>query len=120
MRNEFTLFKNWNVSFSMYSYLGHKKTMSRFTNSNALLNITNSIVRESYNIYQNGSFLRFDNISVGYTFPKTMIQPLKIQALSVNLTLKNVGVISGWSAGDPENSDANTPRTLLFGLNMTL
>ena len=52
--------------------------------------------------------------------PKTMIQPLKIQALSVNLTLKNVGVISGWSAGDPENSDANTPRTLLFGLNMTL
>ena len=35
MRNEFTLFKNWNVSFSMYSYLGHKKTMSRFTNSNA-------------------------------------------------------------------------------------
>lgn len=47
-------------------------------------------------------------------------QPLKIQALSVNLTLKNVGVISGWSAGDPENSDANTPRTLLFGLNMTL
>lgn len=142
MRNEFTLFKNWNVSFSMYSYLGHKKTMSRFTNSNALLNITNSIVREywtpdnpindyprlkatspggvSYNIYQNASFLRFDNISVGYTFPKTMIQPLKIQALSVNLTLKNVGVISGWSAGDPENSDANTPRTLLFGLNMTL
>ena len=130
------------LSFSMYSYLGHKKTMSRFTNSNALLNITNSIVREywtpdnpindyprlkatspggvSYNIYQNASFLRFDNISVGYTFPKTMIQPLKIQALSVNLTLKNVGVISGWSAGDPENSDANTPRTLLFGLNMTL
>ena len=49
-----------------------------------------------------------------------MIQKLKIQALSLNLTLKNVGVISGWPAYDPENSDANTPRTLLFGLNMTL
>lgn len=103
MRNEFTLFKNWNVSFSMYSYLGHKKTMSRFTNSNALLNITNSIVREywtpdnpindyprlkatspggvSYNIYQNASFLRFDNISVGYTFPKTMILFVKREVI---------------------------------------
>jgi outer membrane receptor protein involved in Fe transport len=40
MRNEFTLFKNWNFSFSMYSYLGHVKTMDRFTNSNALLNGT--------------------------------------------------------------------------------
>lgn len=140
MRNEFTLFKNWNFSFSMYSYLGHVKTMDRFTNSNALLNVTNSIVREywtpenpineyprlkaqapvSYSIYKNASFLRFDNISLGYSFPKAMIQRLKIQALSLNLTLKNVGVISGWPAYDPENSDANTPRTLLFGLNMTL
>ena len=140
MRNEFTLFKNWNFSFSMYSYLGHIKTMDRFTNSNALLNVTNSIVREywtpenpineyprlkaqapvSYSIYKNASFLRFDNISLGYSFPKAMIQRLKIQALSLNLTLKNVGVISGWPAYDPENSDANTPRTLLFGLNMTL
>ena len=140
MRNEFTLFKNWNFSFSMYSYLGHVKTMDRFTNSNALLNVTNSIVREywtpenpineyprlkaqapvSYSIYKTASFLRFDNISLGYSFPKAMIQRLKIQALSLNLTLKNVGVISGWPAYDPENSDANTPRTLLFGLNMTL
>lgn len=140
MRNEFTVFKNWNLSFSMYSYLGHIKSMGRFTNDNALLNVTNSIVREywtpenptnefprlkakapvSYSIYKKASFLRFDNISVGYTFPKAMIQKLKIQALSLNLTLKNVGVISGWPAYDPENSDANTPRTLLFGLNMTL
>lgn len=142
MRNEFTIFKNWNFSFSMYSYLGHIKSMGRFTNSDALLNITNSIVREywtpenptnefprlrgntpsnvSYSIYKKANFLRFDNISVGYSFPKEMIQKLKIQGLSMNLTLKNAGVISGWPAYDPENSDANTPRTLLFGLNMTL
>lgn len=140
MRNEFTIFKNWNFSFSMYSYLGHIKSQGRFTNDNALLNVTNSIVREywtpenpindyprlkaqapvSYNIYKKANFLRFDNISVGYSFPKEMIQKLKIQGLSMNLTLKNVGVISGWPAYDPENSDANTPRTLLFGLNMTL
>lgn len=140
MRNEFTLFKNWNLSFSMYSYLGHIKTRGRFTNSDALLNVTNSIVREywtpenpindyprlkaqspvSYSIYKNASFVRFDNISLGYSFPKNMIKKLKLQSLNMNLTLKNVGVISGWPAYDPENSDSNTPRTLLFGLNMVL
>ena len=41
MRNEFTLFKNLTFSFSMYSYLGHKQTLGRFTNDNALLNVTN-------------------------------------------------------------------------------
>ena len=46
MRNEFTLFKNLTFSFSMYSYLGHKQTLGRFTNDNALLNVTNQIKRE--------------------------------------------------------------------------
>ena len=89
MRNEFTIFKNWNVSFSMYSYLGHKKSLDYFTNNNALLTVTNSIKRQywtpdnpindyprlratspggiSYSIYKNSSFLRLDNITVGYT-----------------------------------------------------
>ena len=25
MRNDFTLFKNFNISFNMYSYIGHKR-----------------------------------------------------------------------------------------------
>ena len=106
MRNEFTLFKNLTFSFSMYSYLGHKQTLGRFTNDNALLNVTNQIKREywtpenrnneyprlaskkpsgvTYAIYKNASFLRFDNISLGYSFPKRLIEPLKIQALNIN------------------------------------
>ena len=46
MRNDFTLFKNFNISFNMYSYIGHKKTLGRFTNDNALLNVTNQIKRD--------------------------------------------------------------------------
>lgn len=46
MRNEFTLFKNLTFSFSMYSYLGHKQTLGRFTNDKLLLNVTNQIKRE--------------------------------------------------------------------------
>lgn len=142
MRNEFTVFKNFNVSFSMYSYLGHKKSLGRFTNDNALLNTTNQTRRDywtpdnpindyprlgakkpsgvSYSIYKNASFLRFDNVSVGYTFPKKMIEPWKINALNLNLTLKNAGYISSWPGYDPENSDSNTPKVVYFGVNLTL
>lgn len=142
MRNEFTLFKNFDISFSMYSYLGHINSMGRFTNNNALLNTVNQIKREywtaenpindyprlsakspdgiTYYIYKKASFLRFDNISVAYTFPKKFIERLKLDDLRLNLTVKNVGYISRWPAYDPENPDSNTPRTITFGINMTL
>lgn len=142
MRNEFTLFKNFDISFSMYSYLGHIKTMGRFTNNNALLNTVNQIKREywtpenpindyprlsakspsgiSYSIYKKASFMRIDNLSLGYTFPKNLLTPLKLEALRLNLTVKNLGYFTGWQAYDPENSDSNTPRTITFGINMTL
>lgn len=142
MRNEFTLFKNWNASFSVYSYMGHKKAMGRFTNSDALLTVTNQIKRDywtaenpindyprlrakspggiGYSIFKNNSFLRFDNISVGYNFPSSMLKSAKIERLNINLTLKNAGVISNWPAFDPENSDANTPTTVYLGVNLTL
>lgn len=142
MRNEFTLFKNFDISFSMYSYLGHIKKMDRFTNNNALLNTVNQIKREywtpdnpindyprlsaknpggiTYYIYKHASFMRIDNISLGYTFPKRLLAPLKLEALRLNLSMKNVGYFTGWSAYDPENSDSNTPRTITFGINMTL
>ena len=142
MRNEFTLFKNFDISFSMYSYLGHVKKMDRFTNNNALLNTVNQIKRDywtaenpinsyprlgakspsgvTYYIYKKADFLRLDNISVGYTFPKALISPLRLEALRLNLTVKNVGYFTGWPAYDPENSDSNTPRTITFGINVTL
>lgn len=142
MRNEFTLFKNFDISFSMYSYLGHIKSMGRFTNNNALLNTVNQIKREywtpenpindyprlsakspsgiGYSIYKKASFMRIDNVSFGYTFPKNLLKPLKLEALRFNLTVKNLGYFTGWPAYDPENSDSNTPRTITFGINMTL
>lgn len=142
MRNEFTIFKDFDISFSMYSYLGHVKTMARFANNHVLLNTTNQIKREywtpnnpindyprlsakspsgiSYNIYKSASFLRVDNLSFGYTFPKDVIKPLKMEKLRINLTVKNLGYLTKWPAWDPENPDSNTPRTITIGVNMTL
>ena len=72
------------------------------------------------NIYALLSFSGQQYISIGYTFPKKLIEPLRIQNLNVNATMKNAGYISGWPGYDPENSDANTPRVIYFGINLTL
>lgn len=143
MRNELTFFKNFTFSMSLYSYLGHKKEFNRAKNDGALLNLTNQIKRDywtpenptndyarltakrpqgiDFSVYRNASFIRFDNISLGYEVPKSFLKNAKIERMNVNVTLRNVGYIApGWPGEDPENSGKNTPRLLNFGINLTL
>lgn len=139
MRNSFTFLENFNFSFNLYSYLGHYKTFNRALNNGALINTTNQIRNDywtpgnptneyarlgaktpvTFNVWRKANFVRLDNISLGYQFPKRLIQPLKLEALNMSLTMKNMAYISCWPGEDPENSGANTPRTVYFGLNVT-
>lgn len=42
MRNSFTLYKNWNFSFNLYSYMGHKSLNGNYLNNdNNYSQITN-------------------------------------------------------------------------------
>ncbi len=140
LRNSFTLFKNITLSFNIYSYLGQYKAFNRAKNDGALLNTTNQIKNGywtpenrsnnyarlsakspvGFNVWRKADFVRLENVSIGYQFPKSIIKPLNIQALNVNLTLKNLTYISNWPGEDPENSGGNTPRSVYFGLNVTL
>ena len=140
MRNSFTLFKNITFSFNIYSYLGQYKAFNRAKNDGALLNTTNQIKNEywtpenrsnkyarlsakspvGFNVWRKADFVRLENISLGYQFPKSMLKKVNIQALNVNMTIKNLTYISNWPGEDPENSGANTPRSVYFGLNVTL
>lgn len=139
MRNTFTFFENLNFSFNLYSYLGQYKAFDRALNNGALINTTNQIKNEywtpgnptneyarlgsktlvTYSVWRKANFVRLDNISVGYQFPKNLIAPMKLEALNLSLTLKNMGYLSCWPGEDPENSGANTPRSVYFGLNVT-
>lgn len=138
MRNTFTLFNNVSFSFNMYSYLGHKRTFNRALNNGALINTVNQIKNDywtpsnptndyarlgaktpvTFDVWRKAAFVRLDNISVGYQFPKPMIKSLSLEALNVNMTVKNLTYISNWPGQDPENNE-NIPRTIFFGLNAT-
>ncbi len=82
---------------------------------------------------EDGSYLRFNNITMGYTLPKRLLDKMKIANLRVYGTVNNLATISNYSGYDPDvtsrRSDPLTPgvdfaaypraKTWLFGINVT-
>ncbi|WP_316739148.1 TonB-dependent receptor [Pedobacter aquatilis] len=61
---------------------------------------------------ENGSFLRLNNVTLGYTLPSTLSTKLKIASLRVFITGNNLGTITGYSGYDPDVSTRRaTPIT---------
>ncbi|MCD0470391.1 TonB-dependent receptor [Flavobacterium sp. JAS] len=84
-------------------------------------------------IIEDGSFLRINNISLGYTLPKEWLKKSKISNLRIYFTAYNLYVFTKYSGYDPEVSVLNNaitrgvdfsayPRskTFLTGLNISL
>jgi TonB-linked SusC/RagA family outer membrane protein len=81
---------------------------------------------------EDGSFLRLNTLTLGYTLPKNLISRLKISNLRFYATCYNVFILTNYSGFDPEVSTrrktALTPgvdysaypksRQLIFGLNL--
>lgn len=146
MRHDFTFFKNWTFAFSMYSYMGHKSLSSDYLNgdnSGSMFTNTCNTYKKEYwtpdnptNDYArlnavgpsgctgvmklyNRSFVRLDNITIGYTLPKKLTQKFMIDRVHLTAGINNVLTIDSWEYGDPETGGfAN--RQFQFGINVTL
>jgi len=82
---------------------------------------------------EDGSYLRFNNITLGYTLPKKVLDKIKISNFRVYGTVNNLGTITKYSGYDPDvtarRSDPLTPgvdfaaypraKTWLVGVNVT-
>ncbi|MVN75148.1 SusC/RagA family TonB-linked outer membrane protein [Hymenobacter sp. HMF4947] len=97
-----------------------------------------SPVRGNYFLHsyavENGSFLRVNNITLGYSLPKALISRAKLQQLRFYVTLNNLYTFTKYSGYDPEvNTRRATPltpgvdyaayprsRAFLFGVNLGL
>lgn len=124
LRNEFTIFKNFDLSFMMYSYWGHKATYDRPLNKNGFIDRTNSYVigfwtpdnpTNNYaRLYSDDknlgarfirekSFIRLDNISFAYTVPKHLIQRFNMEGLRIYGSVRNVALWApDWDYWDVE------------------
>ncbi len=60
---------------------------------------------------EDGSFLRFNNLTVGYTFPAKSVRSLKMEKLRLYVTANNFAIITNYSGYDPEVSVRSSPLT---------
>ena len=145
-------FKSWDFSLSIYGNVGNevyngKKAVKvegkdnveknvvydRWTSSNKNQSEPGAHVGNlpaSDYFVESGSFLRINNLTVGYTFPAPLLEKLKISSLRVYATSQNLFTLmkySGFTAelpGDPINSGIElsaypTTRTIAAGLNIS-
>ena len=86
---------------------------------------------------EDGSYLRFKTLSLGYTLPKKTATKLSLQNLRVYATVQNLFTFTKYKGFDPEisqsvgwgsdaldmgvdNGNYPQPRTILFGINVSL
>ncbi len=82
---------------------------------------------------EDGSYLRFNNVTLGYSLPKNVVGKIKISNFRIFGTVNNLGTITNYSGYDPDvtarRSDPLSPgvdfaayprsRTWLMGVNVT-
>lgn len=147
LRNDFKLFKVIDLGVAVYSYWGHKATFNQMKNRDGFLDRTSSYRfpywteenpsnewarlysseggSSGFNVYRNRSFIRLDNISVGYSLPKKLVNKYSIENLKFFFSAKNLGYYAPkWDYWDAEPNDDNanvpTPRILTLGIDITL
>ncbi|MEO7991804.1 MAG: TonB-dependent receptor [Chryseolinea sp.] len=102
-------------------------TNANHTQSEPSANTGNQLASDYY--VESGSFVRINNITLGYTLPASVLQRIKISSLRVYVTSQNLFTYkkySGFTAelpGDPLNSGIElsaypTTRTISAGLNI--
>jgi TonB-linked SusC/RagA family outer membrane protein len=147
LRNDFKFFKSLDVGIAIYSYWGHKSAFNQMKNRDGFLDRTSSYdfpywTEENrsnewarlysseggatgFGVYRDRSFIRLDNISLGYTLPKKLVQKINVQNLKFFFSAKNIGYYApNWDYWDAEQDDDGnnvpSPRILTLGVDITL
>jgi len=145
MRHDFTFFKDFTFSFSLYSYMGHKSLSGNYlngdnsgsmvtnccnlfkkeywtpdnpTNEYARLNAVGPSGCTGVNKLYNRNFVRFDNITLGYTLPRELTRKFSVERIHVSAGINNVFTIDNWEYGDPETGGFSN-RQFQLGINVT-
>lgn len=105
---------------------GDNAVYPRMTNSD-----TNDNFRASSFYVENGSFVRLQNVQLGYTLPSSLVQKTKLfNSCRFYVSGQNLFTITGYSGLDPEigassplnmgvdNTRYPTSRTVIFGCNL--
>ena len=134
-------FLRWQLEKMDNPYYNQLKTvMDRYTETNtggSLPRFTNTNVNNVYmsdRYVENGSYLRIQNVTLGYRLPASILSKVKLSNVRLYLTVQNLHTFTDYSGYDPEigaynnnirlmNVDAGhypNPRTFTVGANVEL
>ena len=65
------------------------------------------------------SYIRLQNVSLGYTLPRVLSEKLGMNDVSVSLNGQNLWVITDFPGFDPTSESYPLPRTITFGINLS-
>lgn len=141
LRNDFT-YKNFDLSIFANALLGHKGpnnehfnfriqqqrlnkiitpywTPENPTNDWARLDSKNSSPATDW--YEDKSFIRIQNITLGYTFPSDIMEKLKIQSLRLYANVQNFPAftLGGWKYGWDVETGRPTPLITAIGFDLS-
>ena len=129
------IFRTWdNYNFAQFNYLSQR--MDRWhgegtSNTQPLLNTKHSINNLNSDYYiENGSFFRIRNVQLAYTFDKSLIAKIRLQALKVYVNIQNLKTWKHNTGYTPElggtatafgvdNGSYPVPAVYTFGINLT-
>ena len=105
------------------------RVLNRWTPANSQSDIPRAInygasavnnSRLSDRFIEDASFLRLANIQVGYAMSEAVLKKLKhIDRVRLYISASNFFMITRYSGYDPENDYVPTPRTIVFGMNLS-
>lgn len=132
-------YKNWDLSLSghgsfgnyVYNYVAADQyVQSVYSDQGSFSNILRSTRDHGFQQQQlysdmwleNGSFFRFDNVTLGYTFDRLWNDSSRLR---LTFSVSNIATITGYSGLDPELTDGldrevyPRPRAYTLGVNLT-
>ena len=140
-RNDVTFLKQFDASIFLRADLGHIGARGDFNHSGSStydrsntvdipywtpqnrsntyprLNMNRSLYEGGINRYESRSFLRVQDVSIGYRIPGRTLSALSIDQLRLFVSARNLFTVTSWTGWDPESSGSPMPRVFTFGLN---
>jgi TonB-dependent starch-binding outer membrane protein SusC len=142
LRNEFTIYKNFDLSFLLYSNWGDISSFNQAKNNTGFIDRQNSYrfpywTPENpindyarlfssngsavFNVYKKTSFIRLSTIALGYTLQPNIIKRAKLESMKVYINVTNAAMYqSEWTFWDAEYGNTPPPRYYSLGINITL
>ena len=135
LRNDFRVFKNFDISFTLYAKIGQLSSFSEATNSqlnggnvfydrsnfyripywtpsnpiNEYAGIASNVGGPvSWNVYRSSSFVRLSNMSFAYNLPQEIARKHKLEGVKFYMNVVNAHVFTNWIYFDPENKNGTS------------